>query len=123
MVASSSGHKDIKRGVPLGLKLYGIVGFVFLCFIALSVYGLFQLKDALESQRSAELKHLTELAVKAVREEYEASQSGAISASKRKFGSVDGCVATGANGWSGTIDQRTGVDLPDELTSWKALSP
>ena len=83
MVASSSEHKDIKRGVPLGLKLYGIVGFVFLCFIAVSVYGLFQLKDALESQRSAELKHLTELAVKAVREEYEASQSGAISASKR----------------------------------------
>jgi hypothetical protein len=48
MVASSPEHKDINRGAPLGLKLYGIVGFVFLCFIALSGYGLFQLKDALE---------------------------------------------------------------------------
>jgi methyl-accepting chemotaxis protein len=84
MLASSSEHKHIKRGASLGLKLYGIVGFVFLCFIALSVYGLFQLKDALESQRSAELKHLTELAVKAVREEYEASQNGAISVEEAK---------------------------------------
>ena len=49
MVASSSEHEDIKRGAPLGLKLYGIVGFVFLCFVALSVYGLFHLKDALDS--------------------------------------------------------------------------
>ena len=48
MVASSSEHEDIKGGAPLGLKLYGIVGFVFLCFTALSGYGLFQLKDALE---------------------------------------------------------------------------
>ena len=78
------GSKDTKRGLPLGLKLYGIVGFVFLCFIALSVYELFHLKDALESQRSGELKHLTELAVKAVQEEYDASQKGVISVEEAK---------------------------------------
>ena len=84
MVASSSEHEDIKGGAPLGLKLYGIVGFVFLCFVALSVYELFHLKDALESQRSGELKHLTELAVKAVQEEYEAGEKGAISIEEAK---------------------------------------
>ena len=84
MVASSSKHEDIKRGAPLGLKLYGIVGFVFLCFVALSVYELFHLKGALESQRSGELKHLTELAVKAVQEEYEAGEKGAISVEEAK---------------------------------------
>jgi methyl-accepting chemotaxis protein len=73
-----------KRGIPLGMKLYGIVAISFLCFIALSVYQLFQLKDMLETQRSVELKHLTELAIKVVKEEYEASQKGAISAEEAK---------------------------------------
>ncbi len=76
--------KTDKRGVPLGIKLYGILAISFLCFIALSVYQLLQLKDTLETQRSVELKHLTELAVGVVKEEYEASQKGAISAEEAK---------------------------------------
>jgi methyl-accepting chemotaxis protein len=76
--------KTDKRGVPLGIKLYGIVAISFLCFIALSVYQLLQIKDMLETQRSVELKHLTELAIRVVKEEYEASQKGAIGADEAK---------------------------------------
>jgi methyl-accepting chemotaxis protein len=72
------------RGVSLGLKLYAIIAFAFLCFLALSVYGLFHLKDALETQRSSELQHVTELAINAVKEEFDASQKGAISVAEAK---------------------------------------
>ena len=89
MAASSSEHKDTTQGATLGLKLYGIVGFVFLCFIALSVYELFHLKDALESQRSGELKHLTELAIKIVQEEYDTSQKGTVSVEEAKNRAAD----------------------------------
>ena len=91
MAVSSSDRKDTTRNTTLGLKLYGIVGFVFLCFIALSVYELFHLKDALESQRSAELKHLTEMAIEVVQEEFGASQKGAIGVEEAKNSSCGAC--------------------------------
>ncbi len=72
------------RRVSLGVKLYGIIGFTFLCFIALTGYQLFQLKSTLELQRTTELKHLTEFAVGIVKEEYEASQAGSVTAEEAK---------------------------------------
>ncbi len=100
-----SSERTISRsmdvsGVSLGLKFYGIVGLVFLSFIALSAYELFHLKDTLESQRSAELKHLTELAIKAVQEEYDAGQKGTTSVEEAKNRAADR-VATLRYGQSG----------------------
>jgi methyl-accepting chemotaxis protein len=72
------------KGFSIGQKLYAIIALAFLCFLALSVFGLFHLKDALETQRSGELKHVTELAINAVKEQFEASQKGAISVAEAK---------------------------------------
>jgi methyl-accepting chemotaxis protein len=108
------------------LKLYGIVGFVFLCFIALSVYELLHLRDTLESQRSDELKHLTELAIKAVQEEYDASQKGGIGVEEAKNRAADRVAALryGQSGyfWINDLEPRMVMHPTNPALNGKSLA-
>ena len=68
----------------IGKKVYSLIGLSFACFVVLIGMQVYQLKTALEDQRGNELTHLSEVALRIVRDEYDASQRGAITAEEAK---------------------------------------
>ncbi len=77
-------HANRKLYASIGTKIYAIIAFCFVCFIAVSVYQMVQLKRSLETQRTMELKHLVEVAIGILQEEYTASEAGLLSAPAAK---------------------------------------
>jgi methyl-accepting chemotaxis protein len=68
----------------LGGRLYAIIGIAFAAFLAVSAYQLLHFKQAIESARALELKHMTDVATSILQEEYAASQAGQLSAEDAK---------------------------------------
>ncbi len=68
----------------VGTKINAIIVLCFLTFIGIDAYQMWSAKLGLESQRRAEIKHLTEVARAAVQGEYAASQAGTISVEEAK---------------------------------------
>jgi methyl-accepting chemotaxis protein len=68
----------------IGKKIYSIIGFIFACVIVIVGIQVQQLKSSLEDQRRNELRHLGEVALNIVQEEYSAAERGAVSADEAK---------------------------------------
>jgi methyl-accepting chemotaxis protein len=78
---SAFGLRSLKS---VGTKIYAIIALCFFTFIVIDAYQIWSAKASLESQRWAEIKHLTEVARSAVQAEYAASQAGTITAEEAK---------------------------------------
>ncbi len=72
------------RFKSLGARLYAILGVAFFCFLAISAYQILTLKQALETGRAQELKHLAEVATGILQEEFAAAQAGQAGAEEAK---------------------------------------
>ena len=65
-------------------KIYAIIALSFVSLIGIAVYQLSELKTALEDQKRIELRHLGEVALRIVSEEYAAEQHGKTSVEQAK---------------------------------------
>ena len=65
-------------------KIYAIITLSFVSLIGIAVYQLSELKSALEDQKRVELRHLGEVALRIVSEEYAAEQNGKTSVEQAK---------------------------------------
>ena len=65
-------------------KIYAIIALSFVSLIGIAIYQLSELKSALEDQKRVELRHLGEVALRIVSEEYAAEQQGKTSVEQAK---------------------------------------
>ena len=63
----------------IGRKIYAIIALSFFGFLGVTLFEMRELRHALESQKTIELKHLTEIALGIAREEHAGAQKGTIS--------------------------------------------
>jgi methyl-accepting chemotaxis protein len=65
-------------------KIYAIIGLSFMALIGVAAFQLSELKNSLEEQKKIELRHLGEVALRIVSEEYAAAQRGENSVEQAK---------------------------------------
>ena len=65
-------------------KIYAIIALSFVSLIGIAAFQLNELKSGLEDQKRIELRHLGEVAMRIVNEEYAAAQRGEISVEQAK---------------------------------------
>jgi len=66
----------------IGARIYLLIAFCFLGLIGIVALDTNEMVSALHQQKRIELRHLTELAIGAVKDEYEASQRGEVDVSE-----------------------------------------
>ncbi|MBI3702648.1 MAG: cache domain-containing protein [Rhizobiales bacterium] len=66
-------------------KIYAVIGLSFLCLSGLAVFQLNEIKNGLEAQKQVELRHLGDVALRIVSEEYALTQSGEYSTERAKL--------------------------------------
>jgi len=73
-----------RSGMTTGLKIYALIGLGFLGLLGVTLLDSHELASSLKQQRKLELRHLGELAVGVVKEEYAAIQSDGIAEAEAK---------------------------------------
>ena len=73
-----------KIGFKMSGKIYAIVALSFVSLIGIAILQLSELKSGLEDQKQIELRHLGEVALRIVSEEYAAAQRGGTSVEQAK---------------------------------------
>jgi methyl-accepting chemotaxis protein len=68
-----------RLNVTIGVKIYALIAMTFMGLIAVTVLESGELAARLKQQKQIELKHLTEVGLDVVKEEYAASQKGEVS--------------------------------------------
>ncbi len=68
----------IRFRLTVGRRIYALIGLGFLGLLGVAVLDLRELALSLKTQKQVELRHLTELAIGVVKEEYDAAQAGTV---------------------------------------------
>jgi methyl-accepting chemotaxis protein len=80
-------------------KIYAIIALSFLSLLGIAIFQLSELKNGLEDQKRLELRHLGEVALRIVSEEYAAAQRGetSVEQAKKNASARVGALRYGAN--------------------------